>query len=482
MDNLEDVKKKSIAGVVSYSLRTGMVYVIALIATLLLGVYLDPGEFGIYYIVLSVIGIFTFLSDVGLAAALVQSKTDPTDEDLATTFTVQQMLAVGICLLILLLTPVWQKYTRLDQQGLWLLYALGFSFVLASLKTIPSIILERQLQFNKLVIPQVIEQLLFYIVAVVLAMKGYGVTSFTLAVLLRSSAGVVTIYMLQPWKIRVGISKKSLHRLLKFGFKFQANDLLARLKDDLFIVILAKFVGPVQMGYLGWAKRWSMFPYQFSVSNVVAITFPTYSRLQEHKKVLARALEKSIYFITLIIFPVLMGMSVMAQPLTELIPDYQKWQPALPLLYFFCLNIAFAAVANPIINTLNALGDINKTLKLMIGMTTATWIISPIGFYVWGINGIAIVSAMVAGLSLFSYLPISNVLTISLFRQIRSQLAASILMGLLVWQIQQMIKVNLFTFVFLCALGGILYMLLMIITDFNRLKMELKSLFPQSTL
>lgn len=478
METLEEVKKKSIAGVVSYSLRTGLVYVIALIATLLLGVYLDPGEFGIYYIVLSVIGIFTFLSDVGLAAALVQSKTDPTAEDLATTFTVQQMLAMVIFLLILILTPVWQKYTQLDHQGLWLLYALGFSFVLASLKTIPSIILERQLQFNKLVIPQVIEQLLFYTIAVVMAMKGYGVTSFTLAVLVRSIAGVVTIYILQPWKIRVGISKNSLHRLLKFGFKFQANDLLARLKDDLFIVVLAKFVGPVQMGYLGWAKRWSMFPYQFSVSNVVAITFPTYSRLQEHKEVLGRALEKSIYFITLIIFPVLMGMSVMARPLTELIPDYQKWQPALPLLYFFCLNIAFAAVANPMINTLNALGDINKTLKLMIVMTAATWIVSPFGYYVWGINGIAIVSAIVAGMSLLSYIPISHILTISLVRQLRSQMAASILMGLLIWQIQQLIPVNLFTFIFLCGVGGISYLVLMMVIDLNRLKMELKSLFP----
>jgi O-antigen/teichoic acid export membrane protein len=476
MENLDDVKKKSIAGVVSYSLRTGMVYVIALIATLLLGVYLDPGEFGIYYIVLSVIGIFTFLSDVGLAAALVQSKTDPSKEDLATTFTVQQMLAVGIFLLILIMTPVWQKYTRLDQHGLWLLYALGFSFVLASLKTIPSIILERQLQFNKLVIPQVIEQLLFYSIAVIMAMKGFGVSSFTVAVLVRSIAGVVSIYFLQPWKISIGISKQSLNRLLKFGFKFQANDLLARLKDDLFIVVLAKFIGPVQMGYLGWAKRWSMFPYQFSVSNVVAITFPTYSRLQEHKEVLARALEKSIYFISLVIFPVLMGMSVMARPLTELIPDYQKWQPALPLLYFFCLNIAFAAVANPMINTLNAMGDINKTLKLMIVMTAATWFLSPMGYYLWGINGIAIVSAIVAGLSLFSYLPISKILAISLFRQIRSQLAASILMGLLIWQIQQLIPVNLFTFIFLCAVGGISYLLFMMVADFNRLKMELKSL------
>ena len=94
MNNIEELKRKSVAGVVSYGVRTAFVYVIAIIATAILGVYLDPAEFGIYFVVLSVIGIFTFLSDVGLAAALIQKKKEPTLSDLKTAFTVQQILAL----------------------------------------------------------------------------------------------------------------------------------------------------------------------------------------------------------------------------------------------------------------------------------------------------------------------------------------------------------------------------------------------------
>jgi O-antigen/teichoic acid export membrane protein len=476
MDSIEELKRKSIAGVVSYGVRTGFLYLVAVIATLILGVYLDPAEFGIYYVVLSVIGIFTFLSDVGLAAALVQSKKEPTVDDLRTAFTVQQVLAFTIFFLTLGLTPIWKNFTNLNREGLELLYVLAFSFVLSSFKTIPSILLERKLHFNKLVIPQIIEQLLFYGIAVTMAVMGYGVKSFTVAVLVRSIAGVISIYFLQSWQVGLMISKQSMQKLLGFGLKFQANDLLARLKDDLFIVVLAKFLSPTEMGYLGWSKRWSMFPYQFSVSNVIAITFPTYSRLQDKKDLLAKALEKSLFFIALLIFPVLAGMSLLAQPLIEILPEYQKWQPALPLLYFFCLNIAFAAIANPMISTLNAIGNIDKTLKLMIFMTIATWVLSPLAYREWGVVGIAIVSAVVAAASLTSYFWIKKTFTFSFAEQLWRQLLATMIMGVTLIILRNQINPSWRGLLFEIVVGGASYFVILVLFGKDKIMNEIKSL------
>jgi O-antigen/teichoic acid export membrane protein len=476
MSDIDELKRRSISGVVSYGLRTAVLYVIAVVATGLLGIYLDPAEFGVYYVVLSVIGIFTFLSDVGLAAALIQKKTEPTIEDLRTTFTVQQILAFTIFALAIGLTPLWRRWTFLDTEGLKLLYALAFSFVLASFKTIPSILLERKLEFNKLVIPQIVEQVLFYTIAVYLAAKGYGVASFTLAVLVRSISGVGVIYLIQSWPIGFALVKKSLAELLHFGVKFQANDFLARLKDDLFIVVLAKFIPAHEMGYLGWAKRWSMFPYQFSVNNVVAITFPTYSRLQEHTDLLKRAVEKSLYFIGLVIFPILAGMSIMAFPLTILIPEYEKWQPAVPLLYFFCINIAFAAIANPIINTLNAIGKISWTLRIMTVMTAMTWVATPVAYLLVGINGVAMVSAMVAGISLISYWWLRQVVSLNIWPQLWGSLAATILLiGFLIagYEFWSWSWLWFGTGIFV---GGGVYVLTIVLVQRQKLISELKSL------
>lgn len=473
---LRNIKKRSVSGVVSYTARTFFLQIIALVATGLLSLYLSPEEFGVYFIVTAVIGIFTFLSDVGLAAALIQQKAKAKLEELRTTFTVQQILALFIVALIIGLTPLWRQFTGLDERGLELLYALAISFVLASLKTIPSILLERKLEFGKLVIPQIVEHILFYSIAVYLAYSGWGVRSYTVAVLVRSIAGVATIYWIQWWPIGFALSKKAFKKLIGFGIKFQANDFLARLKDDLYIVVLARFLDTAQMGYIGWAKRWSMFPYQFSVNNVVAVTFPTYSRLQEHKDKLSKAVEKSIYFITLVIFPILVGMSVMAYPLTVLIQGYAKWQPALPALYLFAVNIGWAAMTSPLTNTLNAIGHIDKTLKLMIWWTSLTWLLTPLGLKWFGFTGVALVAAVVASTSVIAIYLVKQVLTLRFMEQIWRQAIASGVMGVILLYLQPQWQVSWSKFVTGIGMGVVIYGAITLVLGKTKLVQEIKSL------
>lgn len=480
-NNIAEIKKKSVSGVVSYSVRTVLLYIIAIVATGFLSAFLKPEEFGVYFVVTSVIGIFTFLSDIGLAAALVQKKEAPTKEELRTTFTIQQLLAVLIFVITILLTPIWKQYTGLDQAGLHLLYALSFSFVLASLKTIPSILLERELLFNKLVIPQIFEQIIFYGLVVWLAYRGYGVTSYTYAVLARSLAGVIVMYTIQSWSIGFQISKQALKKLIGFGFTFQLNDLLARLKDDLFIVVLAKFLPAAQMGYIGWAKRWSMFPYQFSVNNVIAITFPTYSRLQDQKEFLKRAIEKSLFFITLLIFPILAGMSALAHPITILIPSYAKWQPALPALYFFCINIAWAAVTSPLTNTLNALGHINKTLRLMIMWTVLTWALTPLGIYYWQGTGVAVITALVSTTSIVAIRMVKKIINVEVFNPIKIQLLASLVMLAALLYMQSVTVITWTNMIIHIGIGAAIYTGIIAMLGYKTVVKEIKSLKKSSS-
>jgi O-antigen/teichoic acid export membrane protein len=356
---------------------------------------LGPADFGLFFLVTSLISLFTFFSDIGLAAALVQKKTTPTLADLRTTFTVQQILAFSIFIVIVALTPLWQHARGFGATELWLLYALAFSFVLASLKTIPSILLERELRFDLLVIPTMAENLVFYGLTIFLAWRGFGIASYTYAVFARSIVGVIVMYAIKRWPLGLAIDRQSLGQLLKFGGKFQLNDLLARIKDDLFVVVLGGWIPATQLGYITWAKRWSMMPYQLSVNSVMAVTFPTYSRLQHDTQLLKKAIEKSLYFISALTFPMLAGISVFVFPALHLIPRLSKWEPALWSLVFFAINIAGSAISTPLTNTLNAIGKINGTLKLMIMWTILTWTVTPICLHFFGYQGVALASALI---------------------------------------------------------------------------------------
>ncbi len=425
----EVIGRKSVLGVMSYTLRTLFLYVIAVVATGLLSYYLTPSEFGVYYVVLSVIGIFTFFSDIGLAASLIQQKAEPSVNQLRAVFSVQLVLSLLIFLISIVLRPLWVVW-GLNQQGLYLLWALSFSFILAALKTVPSILLERKLDFGRLVIPQMVEQIIFYGLAVVMAVKGFGIFSFTLAVIARSIAGLFTIYLIQRWPVGWHISLKTLSELLPYGIKFQANDLLARLKDDLYVVVVAKFLGVHEMGLLGWAKRWSMFPYQFAVNSVVSVTFPTMARIQDEPVRIGRGLEKAWFYISLLVFPILMGMWQMAYPLLGLIPRLEQWNDALLPLGLFSLNIAFAALANPAISVLNATGKISFTLKLMLVMVLVTWLTTPLALRYMNYTGVALTAVISAGFSLYAIVELKRNVDFGFMRNIQTATISSILMGI----------------------------------------------------
>jgi len=364
-----------------------------------------------------------------LAAALVQKKTEPTKADLRTAFWVQQALSwliVGVGVVVMVFGWLAQKT---GPAGNWILLASVISFPLISFKTMPSILLERKLDFSKLVIPQILEQLIYHGVLITLAWKGVGAVAFAWAIIARTLVGTITMTIIQPWPFGFEFSKKSFKDLFSYGFKFQLNDLLARVKDQLFYLVLGGWLPLNQFGYIQWAKQWSMYPYNLTVQNVMAITFPTFSRLQHHKDKLARAIEVSLFFISLTIFPILVGMSLFIYPLTQVIPSYAKWEPAVLSFIFFTLSIGWAALSTPLTNTLNAIGQINKTLKLMIMWTALTWTLTPAFIFFMGYNGVALAAFLIGFSSLLVFYYVKQDVPVKIWDQIWRQLAASIVMG-----------------------------------------------------
>ena len=165
---LEVVKQRAVKGVAVLTGRTFLLGLLSLVATGFLGALLSQSQFGVFFIVSAIVNFLAYFSDVGLAASLIQKKEKVTDSDLKTTFTVQQVLVFLLLLIIFLATPIFENAYSLSYDGKMLLYALGFSLFLSSLKTIPSVLLERELDFSRLVLPQVLENVVYNITVVFL--------------------------------------------------------------------------------------------------------------------------------------------------------------------------------------------------------------------------------------------------------------------------------------------------------------------------
>lgn len=473
---LAQVKKRSVRGALTYAMRSVLLYGISIGASFLLAAFLTREQFGVYGVVVAICGFFTIISDIGLAASLIQKSEAPQKIELRTTFTVQQILAWVVCGLIVVTALFYAKVGKIDKEAVFLAGAFALSFPIVSLKTISSILLERELRFDKLVIPALVEAVVFNTVVVVLAWKGFGLTSYTVAVLCRSICGVIAMFSIKRWEIGFAFSKTAFLTLMRVGGKFQLNDMLAKMKDDLFFVAIAFFLPVGDLGYINWANRFSKMPYSFTVDSVMAVTFPTFSRLQGDPKRLGRAIEKTLFFVTLFSFPLLVGFALMLAPFTLLIPAYHKWQPALLLLFLLTFNLCWSAVTTPLVNTLNAIGKINLSLRLMLVWTFLQWTLTPLLIWRFGFVGVGLASALISFSGIYVITLAKQKIPFDFFAQVWRQLAATAVMsvwlatGYALWS-RSMLHILLAIFT-----GGLIYVILIMILGAKKVTLEVRSI------
>lgn len=455
--DLDLIRRKTVSGIVTFTLRSFFIQFFTFFATFVLTILLAPSVFGVFFVVSAILNLFVYFSDIGLAAALIQKKENPTETDLKTTFTIQQIIIFSLVSAGLLLSGKIAQFYHLDNSGLWLLRVLIFSLILSSLKTIPSIILERRLDFTKLVIPQIAEYIVFYSLAIFLAYRGLGLASFTYSVFARGIVGLILIYIISPWKPGFSFSRQSARNLVSFGLPFQTNSVLALLKDDLLTVFLGKILTYAQVGYVGWAQKFAFVPLRFFMDNVIKVTFPAYSRLQDNKKELGKAVDKSIFFVTFFVYPTIFGMMAIAEPFVSLIPKYNKWEPALPLLYLFGINAIFAAVNTTLTNTLFAIGKPKIVLNLMVFWTVLTWGSTYLLVLRFGYIGVGIASALVAASTTVTIYFVKKSIPVSLIKQFSGPLLISILMFIFLKKFLELFPNNALMLALAVILGIIIY-------------------------
>lgn len=454
---IETVKARSVRGIVVLTGRTFFLQVISFLAQLLLFAYLDVSDFGVFAIVSAVVNFLTYFSDIGLAAALIQKREAPELKDYRTTFTVQQFLVLLLVSVLFIFSDRIVNYYSLDSNSLFLIYALGISLILTSLKSIPSVMLERKLEFTKLVLPQIIEQLVYNIVLVVLAINGFGILSFTYAVLIRSIVGLLLIYYIQPWKIGLAFSVETLKGLFKFGIPYQLNTLLATIKDDGMMIVLGGILGPAGMGILSFSQKVARYPLTFFMDTVTKVTFPAFSRLQDDKKDLERSVTRSIFFICLLVFPSLVGLVLLIPIITEVIPRYEKWSVAIIPLTFISINYAFAAGTTQLTNLLNAIGKIKITFYLMIMWTALTWLLVPYLSSKFGVNGASLGYALVGLSSVVAIAIAKRYVNFSISDSIAKPLFGSLIMGITVMIARKYLPYTLNSLYILVLIGVISY-------------------------
>ncbi len=425
MTTIQQLGHRATKSVIALTSRTFILNVINFLGAFVLTIFLTPREFGIFILTSTVVDILTYFSDIGLAGALIQKKTDLEKNEVNATFTIQMgLVSSGIIVALLFSKPI-QTFYGIENQGIFLFYALLAAFFFSSLKTIPSVLSERELKFEKIIIPQIVETIVFNVLIVTLAWRGFGLTSYIVAVLARALLGTLTIYLLVSWRPRLYFSLSAVKSLLSFGITYQLNSLTAMFKDRVSLLILGKIIGIEGMGILGWAEKWANLPLRYFLDSTVKVAFPLFSRLQNTLDKAKIALDQAIYFISVLVFPALVGAYLVMPQIIETIPQYTKWEPGLTTFNLLLISAAIASISTFLTNFLTAIGKVKHVLALMVMWTVLTLTLYPLFALQFGYVGVAIASIVVAFTSFVPYVLVKRVIPFNVVKLIAPALVSS---------------------------------------------------------
>jgi O-antigen/teichoic acid export membrane protein len=475
---LDTLKAKAVRGVFTLTFRRLVLKIIDTIGIITLARLLSQESFGVFGIVSFVVFTFlSFFSDVGFGAALIQ-KEEVSDDDLKTTFTIQQGLVTALLVIAWLVAPWVGQFYNLGDSGAWLVRILSLSLFITSFKTIPSIMLERKLRFELLIIPEIIETIAYNAIAIYMAFHGFGVWSLVIAVIVRTVLGAIALNVIAPWKIGWKVARQSARELLHFGVPFQLNSVLALIKDNITPTIIAVWYGPAAVGFVNVAQNISSRPMEISTI-VSRITFPTYSRIQGDKERLKRWIEKSIHLMSVVYFPAIIGLIVTASPILQFLyaDKSDKWLPALPTLLWFLVAAIPVVITTTYTNAIYATGHPKIVLALMFLYTTLTWGIGLPMIHYFGYVGIAVTVCVITYLTFPLVLyALRKVVIVDTFGMVWRPFVASLIMGGLVYVLRVSFVDGLWSLIAAIFAGLIIYSGVLYIIDGKYLKAELRGL------
>ena len=328
----------------------GLGKVLVFVTTAVLARLLTPDTFGLLGFAVVTTNVVGILKDVGLGAAIIHRRHD-VDQAADTAFTLNLFCAAILTVITAAIAPLAAAYFE-EPLVTPILRVLGVTFVVDALGAVHIVRLQRALDFRKKLIPDTGRSLVKGLVSIACALAGFGVWSLVIGQVLGTLASVVLAWLVFPWRPRLVVHAGIAWKLLRFGLPLRGADTLGVVSENLVYFFVGRAFGAAALGVYTLAFRLVELGVLNALWVAASVLFPAYAALQGEPDALRRGFFKTVRLMSMLCFPLCVGLALTAQPVVMLILGPQ-WLLAIPIVRVLA---GFALVASVSFNV----GDIYK--------------------------------------------------------------------------------------------------------------------------
>ena len=456
----DNIRGKALSGVIWGAMEKISLQIFGFVQGIILARLLSPEDYGL----VAMVGIFILLSytfvDAGFGTALIQ-KQDRTEKDYSTVFVLNLSISFVTSLLLFLSAPLVADFYK-EQLLIKIVRVYSLIIFFSSLIAIQDVRLSIFLEFRKKSVINIVTTIVSGLFAILMAFLGYGVWSLIIPQFLMLLAKYILYWHFQHWIPKLYFSKQSCKELFGFGSKILASSILATFFENIYSLVIGKVFSASALGFYSRADGYANLPVRTITGVIDGVTYPVLSKYQDNDELLMNAFRRMLRIAAYVIFPIMIGIAVLAKPLVVVLVT-EKWLPCVVYLQLLCFARMWWHVHVLNLNLLKAQGhsDLFFRLEVIKQVITIVLLVVTVPF---GVLAICVGSIFSAFLSLIinSYYT-GKLLQFGIVKQLREMLPSvvySLIMGGIVY-FTILFLPTMFTKLLIGTIVGIFFYILM---------------------
>ncbi|NJY63021.1 lipopolysaccharide biosynthesis protein [Salinimicrobium sp. CDJ15-81-2] len=336
---------------------------IGFIVSLVLARILLPSEFGLVGMIAVVVAVGNALLDGGLTKSLIRD-TDCDEVDYSTVFFFNVGAGLVVYALVFLSAPfIADFYEQPVLTDIIRVYCL--TIVITSFSAVQLARLTKRMDFKIQALIAIPAAVMGGVVGIWMAFSGYGVWSLVWSGITTAVVSTIQMWWYSSWKPRLVFSRSRFSKHFNYGYKLTLSDLLNRIFNNIFLIVIGKYFSAAQVGFYTRAETMKQLPVTNISRALDKVTFPLFVSIQDDEVRLKRVYKKLMLMVVFVISPVLIFLAVLAEPVFVFLFT-EKWLPAVPYFQILCVTGILFPLHSYNLTILNVKGRSDLFLKLEV--------------------------------------------------------------------------------------------------------------------
>lgn len=305
------------------------------VVTLVLARLLTPNDYGTVALLSVFISISNTFVDCGFGKALIQKK-NATQVDYNSVFYLSLAIAAVLYAGLYIAAPWVSAFYQIPELKL-MLRILSLSLIFHSINGVQNVELNRKLLFHLSFRISWVSAIVKAVVGISMAYGGFGPWALVWASVAAGMTGVISRQFVIAWRPTLSFSWSSTRQLFNFGWKVAATALVNELYSNLQALLIGKFYQRSDLAFVNKGRHVPNLLSNIVTNSLRRVAFPALSKLQGEPDKLRGAMRRMIKCSTFCVFPLMVVMGVLAEPIVELLFG-SRWLPSVPYLRVVCFS------------------------------------------------------------------------------------------------------------------------------------------------